>query len=179
MVKESVIPLRSIPIFIAMEKIMNKKIWRIYVDSTVVSGMFDYHMPERIERAKLFWNDVKNGKIRIVASEVLEQEIRNAPQHVRDFFADLPESQIERVVSTSESDDLADRYIAEGVVGESNLNDCRHVAAATLAEADVLVSWNFRHIVKLNKIYRYNAINKLLGYHEIEIRTPEEVNYDY
>jgi len=157
---------------------MNKKIWRVYVDSTVVNGMFDYHMPERIERAKLFWDDVKNGRIRIIVSDVLEQEIRDAPQHVRDFFDDLPESQIEQVALTEEAKELADRYIVEGVVGGSNMNDCRHVALSTLAEADVLVSWNFRHIVKLNKIYRYNAINKLLGYREIEIRTPEEVNYD-
>jgi len=157
---------------------MNKKTWRIYVDSSVVSGVFDYHMPERVEQAKRFWNDVNSGKIRIVASDVLKEELDVAPQHVREFFDDLPESQIERVVSTSESDNLADRYIAEGVVGESSLNDCRHVAAATLAEADVLVSWNFRHIVKLNKIYRHNGINKMLGYREIEIRTPVEVIYD-
>ncbi|MCL2306449.1 MAG: hypothetical protein FWC43_14005 [Planctomycetaceae bacterium] len=79
---------------------------------------------------------------------------------------------------TKEAKELADRYIAEGVVGQSSLNDCRHVALATLVEANVLVSWNFKHIVKLNKIYRYNGINKMLGYREIEIRTPEEVNHD-
>jgi predicted nucleic acid-binding protein len=157
---------------------MNKKILRIYVDSSVVNGVFDYHLPERVEQAKRFWDDVKDGKIKIIASDVLREELADAPQHVNDFFDDIPESQIERVVSTSESDNLAERYIAEGVVGESNLNDCRHVANATLAEADVLVSWNFRHIVKLNKIYRYNGINKMLGYREIEIRTPVEVIYD-
>jgi len=157
---------------------MNKKIWRIYVDSSVVSGVFDYHIPQRVEQAKRFWSDVKSGKIRVVASDVLMEELANAPQHVRDFFADLPESQIERSVLTEEAKRLAERYIVEGVVGESSLNDCRHVALATLAEADVLVSWNFRHIVKLNKIYRYNGINKMLGYREIEIRTPIEVIYD-
>ncbi|MCL2005876.1 MAG: hypothetical protein FWG73_06890 [Planctomycetaceae bacterium] len=102
----------------------------------------------------------------------------DAPQHIRDFLDDIPESHIERVFLTEEAKNLAERYIVEGVVGESSLNDCRHVALATFVEADVLVSWNFKHIVKLNKIYRYNAINKLLGYREIEIRTPEEVSYD-
>ena len=157
---------------------MNRKIWRIYVDSSVVNGVFDYHLPERVEQAKRFWSDVENGRIRIIVSDVLKDELDDAPQHVNDYFAEMPESQIERIVLTEESKDLANRYIAEGVVGESSLNDCRHVALATLAEADVLVSWNFRHIVKLNKIYRYNAINKLLGYREIEIRTPIEVIYD-
>ena len=157
---------------------MREKIERIYVDSSVVSGVFDHHMPERVEQARRFWDDVNGGKIRIIASDVLEQEIREAEQHIRDFFNELPETQIDRVVSTSESNDLAEKYIAEGVVGESNLNDCRHVALAAIAGADVLVSWNCKHIVKLNKIRRYNAINKLLGYREIEIRTPEEVIHD-
>jgi len=157
---------------------MNKKIPRIYVDSSVVSGVFDHHLPERVEQAKRFWQSVVDGRIRIVASDVLDREVRDAPLYVQEFFDDLPESQIEQVVSTDESDNLAERYIAENVVGESSLNDCKHVALATLAEADVLVSWNFKHIVRLNKIYRYNGINKMLGYREIEIRTPEEVPHD-
>ena len=143
-----------------------------------MSGVFDYHLPERVEQAKLFWQSVADGKIRIIVSDVLEREIRDAPLYVQNFFGDLPESRIERVVSTDESDNLAERYIAENVVGASSLNDCKHVALATLAEANVLVSWNFKHIVRLNKIYRYNGINKMLGYREIEIRTPEEVSYD-
>jgi predicted nucleic acid-binding protein len=156
---------------------MNKKIWRIYVDSSVVSGVFDHHMPERVEQARSFWQSVADGKSRIIASDVLDEELADAPQHVRDFFVALPKSQIERISQTEETKELAQRYITEGVIGEANLNDSLHVALATIAEADVLVSWNFKHIVKLNKIYRYNAINKLLGYREIEIRTPEVI-YD-
>jgi predicted nucleic acid-binding protein len=135
-------------------------------------------MPERVKQARLFWQSVVDGNIRIIASDVFDEEQENAPQYVRDFFATLPKSQIERVFQTEEVKELAQRYITEGVIGGSNLNDSRHVALATIAKADVLVSWNFKHIVKLNKIYRYNAINKLLGYREIEIRTPEEVTYD-
>jgi predicted nucleic acid-binding protein len=69
-------------------------------------------------------------------------------------------------------------YVAEGVVGEKSLNDCKHVALAAISSADVLVSWNCKHIVTLNRIRQYNAINKLLGYSEIEIRTPYEVIHD-
>ena len=157
---------------------MNKRIWRIYVDSSVVSGVFDHHMPERVEQAKLFWQSVVDGKIRVIVSDVLGKEQENAPQYVRDFFAALPESQIERVVSTDESDTLAERYIAEGVVGESSLDDCKHIALATIHRADVLVSWNFKHIVNINRIRGYNSVNMRLGYPIIEIRTPEEVSHD-
>ncbi|MCL2005447.1 MAG: hypothetical protein FWG73_04705 [Planctomycetaceae bacterium] len=102
----------------------------------------------------------------------------DAPQYIRDFFAALPASQIERVVSTDESDTLAERYIAEGVVGASSLDDCKHIAIATIHRADVLVSWNFKHIVNINRIRGYNSVNMRLGYPIIEIRTPEEVIHD-
>ena len=82
---------------------------------------------------------------------------------------------IERVVSTDKSNRLAERYIAEGIVGKANINDSRHVALAAVAGVDVLVSFNCTHIVKLNRIHKYNAINVLYGYSQIEIRTPDEV----
>ena len=117
---------------------MDRRTWRIYVDSSVVSGVFDHHLPERVEQAKLFWESVADGKIRIVASDVLGKEQENAPHYVRDFFAALPESQIERVESTDESDALAERYIADGVVGETSLDDCKHIALATIHRAIVI-----------------------------------------
>jgi predicted nucleic acid-binding protein len=146
---------------------------RVYVDSSVVSGMFDTN--DHPKRVRPFWDAVIGGKIRVVLSSVLDGEVANAPQHVRDFYRSIPESQIERIVRTDESDMLATRYIAEGIASASCLVDCRHVALATIAHADVLVSFNCTHIVKLNRIRQYNAINMLLGYPQIEIRTPDEV----
>ncbi|MGL6225409.1 MAG: hypothetical protein ACRC10_02145 [Thermoguttaceae bacterium] len=76
------------------------------------------------------------------------------------------------------SNGLAEQYIAENVVGPTSLDDCKHIALATLAKADVLVSWNFRHIVNVSRIKGYNGINMKLGYSQIEIRTPYEVSND-
>jgi len=149
---------------------------RVYVDSSVVSGMFDSN--EHPAQVRPFWNAVINGRVRIIVSDLLRDELEGAPQIVRDFFDSLPESQIEQITSTDESDALAGRYIAEGIVSAKSLNDCKHVALAAIADADVLVSFNCKHIVKLNRIRRYNAINMLLGYPQIEIRTPHEVIND-
>ena len=146
---------------------------RVYVESSVVSGMFDDN--DHPKRAKPFWNAVFNGKIRVVVSDVLEKEVENAPPHVRDFFDTIPKSQIERIVATEASNKLAARYIAEGIVSPNHLNDSKHVALASVARVDVLVSFNCTHIVKLNRIRKYNAINALHGYPTIEIRTPDEV----
>ncbi len=80
---------------------------------------------------------------------------------------------------TQESADLADHYIQANVVGKTSRADCQHIAMATLTKADVLVSWNFKHVVNLDKIRGYNGVNYLLGYSMIEIRTPKEIiSYD-
>lgn len=54
-------------------------------------------------------------------------------------------------------------------------NDGIHIALATVAEVDVLVSWNFRHIVNFNKIRLFNAVNMEQGYKQIQIYSPREV----
>jgi predicted nucleic acid-binding protein len=158
---------------------MSKKIKRVYVDSTVVSGMFDYHMPERVEQTARFWDAMQRGEFVIIASDVLDDEQEDAPQHVRDFFDGLPEKHIERVVSTEDSDRLAMRYIAENVIGASSLDDCRHIAVATVVNADAIVSWNLRDMVNRHK--KYKSVYKMVGYAELEIVTPNEfmeANYD-
>ena len=75
----------------------------------------------------------------------------------------------ERVIS------LANAYINEDVVSEAFFNDAMHIALATINKVDVLVSWNFKHIVNFNKIRLYNSVNLKLGYSLIDIRTPREV----
>jgi len=148
---------------------------RVYVDGCAVGGLFNQYT----EQSKPFWSAVQNGEIVIIASDVLESEIVRAPQCVRDFFNSLPESQIERIASTEESNALAKRYVAENVVGPTSLDDCRHIAMATLVHADVLVSWNFKHVVNVRRIRGYNGINMKLGYPQIDIRTPYEVIHEH
>jgi predicted nucleic acid-binding protein len=155
---------------------MSENIKRVYVDSTVVYGA-----PEKkySDASKRFWEAVRNGKIVILASDVLDEELKRATQYVRDIFSRLPDSSYERVVSTPESNALAAQYLAENVVGGSNLDDCRHVALATILRADAIVAWNFQHIV--NHGDEYNNVNSNFGYPRIPILTPEqfmEVHYD-
>jgi hypothetical protein len=79
---------------------------------------------------------------------------------------------------TEEAIKLADTYINEKVVGKTSLEDCRHIALATIYKVDVLASWNFKHIVNLDRIKGYNSVNMRFGYSIIEIRSPKDlVNY--
>ena len=149
---------------------------RIYIDSSVVYGA---PAKEFAQDSKRFWEAFRNGEFIIIASDVLNEEIERSPQYIRDRFYLLPESQIEQVASTAESNRLAAQYVAEDVVDESNIDDCRHIAVATFAKADAVVSWNFKHM-----IYRragYNDVNEKLGYPGVAIQTPSkfmEVSHD-
>jgi len=105
-------------------------------------------------------------------------EIYKAPEHIIDFFESLPNEVIERVELNEEANQLAAMYIAEKVVGQTSLADCQHIALATINGADVLASWNFKHIVNLERIRGYNSVNFREGYQMIEIRTPNEIFSD-
>ena len=111
----------------------------------------------------------------MVVSELLDVELLRAPLHVRNHLDNYSKKQIQRVELTEEAKILADRYIAEQVVGATSKADCQHIAIATINKVDVLVSWNFKHIVNLKRIRGYNAVNLKLNYTMLEIRTPKEI----
>ena len=89
----------------------------------------------------------------------------------------LPSESVEYVFLSSEAIALADTYIAQGVMTEKHLIDAQHIAIATIERVDVLVSWNFKQIVNLDRIRKFNAVNLMQGYHLLEIRSPMEVSY--
>lgn len=87
-------------------------------------------------------------------------------------------TKFERIELTGEAIILADTYIKDNVLGKTSLQDCRHIALATINKVDVLASWNFKHIVNLDRIKGYNSVNLRLGYSMIEIRSAKDlVNY--
>lgn len=145
---------------------------RIYIDTSVVGGVFD---SEFAAASESFFSRVDSGDVTLVVSELLEAELTMAPERVREYLSGLPGQRIELIELTEEAVFLADRYIAEKVVGATSRADCQHIAIATIARVDVLVSWNFKHIVNLKRIRGYNSVNLKLGYPMLEIRTPEEV----
>jgi hypothetical protein len=87
-------------------------------------------------------------------------------------------SHIEALALSREAEDLAAAYIEEGAIAAGMRADSLHIALATVARVDVLVSWNFKHIVNLKRIHAYNAVNLKRGYPLLEIRSPHEVPGD-
>ena len=149
---------------------------RIYIDTSVVGGYFDEEFKE--PTLKLFERLEKNEVI-FVISDLLDLELISAPQKVREHLLNYSSDKFERVELTKEAVVLADSYIREKVVGKTSLEDCRHIALATIHKVDVLASWNFKHIVNLDRIKGYNSVNLRSGYAMIEIRSPKDlINYE-
>ena len=147
---------------------------RIYIDTSIVGGFFDNIFETE---TKLLFQQLENKKVTFVISEVLTGELENAPIRVKTLLDKYDSDYLEKVPLTNEARELANKYIDENVVGKTSLDDCRHIALATINNVDVLASWNFKHIVNLARIRGYNAVNLKNGYPPIEIRNPKDLVY--
>jgi predicted nucleic acid-binding protein len=145
---------------------------RIYIDTSVIGGYFD---EEFKDATRELFKRFENNEITFVVSDLLDLELIGAPKNVRELPYKFSADKFERVELTEEASLLADTYIAEKVVGKTSLEDCRHIAIATINKVDVLASWNFKHIVNLERIKGYNSVNYRLGYPMIEIRSPKDL----
>jgi hypothetical protein len=145
---------------------------RVYIDTSVIGGCFDKEFEEWSNR---LFDDFKAGKKIAVISDITIDELSDAPQQVQDNFNSIPDNAVEIIVSEIESRKLADLYVKEGAVSKKYYEDALHIAISTINQVSVLASWNFKHIVNLDKIRLYNAVNLKNGYSILEIRTPREI----
>jgi len=145
---------------------------RIYTDTSVFGGCFDAEFREPSER---LFERFRAGEELLVLSDLTRLELRSAPPEVREVLESLPPQAVESVEVGEEARNLADLYVTSGVVGASMLADAQHIATATVHRADILVSWNFKHIVNLRRIHGFNSINLREEYPLLEVRSPREV----
>ncbi|MDR1682858.1 MAG: PIN domain-containing protein [Candidatus Symbiothrix sp.] len=145
---------------------------RFYFDTSVFGGLFDIEFEQE---TFLLFEKVKSGQIICVYSDLTESELTNAPEKIRMFFENLTAEQKEKVKVTPEALKLAETYIDEKVVGETSFDDCVHIATATIHKVDLLLSWNFKHIVNVYRIRGYNSVNLKLGYATLNIHSPKEI----
>ncbi len=145
---------------------------RFYADTSVFGGCFD---EEFSEPSRALFEHILQGTFRLIVSDTLLLELQDAPQRVRDILFSIPIGVMERVELLVEVERLRDAYIAVGVVGPASLRDAEHIAAATVADVDMIVSWNFTHIVHFEKISGYQGVNLVYGYRAVRIFSPREV----
>jgi hypothetical protein len=119
-----------------------------------------------------------SGQAILVVSDVMIAELVGAPDQVQAVLRDVAPANVEYVALDDEATRLAEEYVRQGALSPRMIADAQHIAIATVAQVDVLVSWNFKHIVNLDRIHRYNSVNLREGYALLEIRSPQEVLQD-
>lgn len=145
---------------------------KVYIDTSVIGGCFDQEFEKW---SNILFDDFRSGKRLAVASDITLDELTDAPKRVQDIFASIPDEYVVILISDEESRKLADNYINEKAVSNRYYEDALHIAIATINQVNVLASWNFKHIVNLDRIRMYNSVNLKNGYSILEIRTPREI----
>lgn len=144
----------------------------IYVDTSVLGGCFE---PEFASWSNGLVADFRAGTFIPVLSELLESELLRAPEQVRSVYFELISFAEKTPVVGDEALDLLAAYEAHRVLGPKFRADMLHIALATIAGVDLLVSWNFKHIVRFDRIRLFNAVNLEQGYKPLTIHSPREV----
>lgn len=144
----------------------------VYTDTSAIGGCFDIEFKEW---SLALVDEFIAGTKKIILSDLTIRELEFARPEVRNKINYIPFDNRIIVNINDEAIKLAKTYINEGALTNKSYEDALHIALATLNKADVLASWNFKHIVNLERIRLYNSINLRLGYMVIEIRSPREI----
>jgi predicted nucleic acid-binding protein len=145
---------------------------RIYVDTSVIGGCLD---SEFMQWSNGLLRDFQNGLLKCVVSDIVSIEIDPAPLEVKIKYAEFLSTEAEVLVVSAEALALLQAYKKHSILPAKFQNDMLHIALATVAGVDVLASWNFKHIVRYDKIRVFNAVNMENGYGTISIFSPREV----
>ena len=148
---------------------------RVYVDTSVFGGTQD---EEFFGESNNFFDHVQLGEYMVLLSDETMRELANSPVEVQEVWQNLPPDSVELIMIDDEAKFLANEYITAKVLGEASIGDALHVAVATIAGADLILSWNFKHIVNFNRIRGFNSVNIRMGYRAMTIHSPKEVG-DY
>jgi len=146
---------------------------RVGLDTSVFSAYYDARVTDRRAQTEAFW--ARRAEFDLAACDVTREELsRVIETRLRSrLLAMLNEVTLHPV--TPEVDELASRYVDEGVFGPAMFDDARQVAFAVVSRQDVLLSWNFRHLVNRRRRSQVNQVNVTLGLPIIEILAPPEI----
>ena len=148
---------------------------RYYFDTSVFGGYFDDEFQDDTRR---LFAEIEKGKILVVISQLTARELFRAPEEVQELIDLIPTGKLDVSPITDETTALAERYIKAGALTKKSISDAQHIATATIARVDVLVSCNFHHMVNFFRVRQYNSINLRYGYPTIDIRSPREVLHE-
>ena len=151
---------------------------QLYIETSVWNFYFADDAPEKKEITHTFFNKVKESEYEIFISDTVIEEIGRADDEKRQLLLNIiKEFSPKRLAIDQEVVELAQKYIAEGVLPANKFEDAVHAAVATIFEMDALISWNLKHLSNLKKMEMINGVNMKEGYSKrLELITPMEVS---
>ncbi len=146
---------------------------RIYLDTSVISYIHQEDAPEKMSDTLLFWGDVKSGKYETFISEVTIEELAACPEPKRTLlFEILQEIEYNIIKSNDEIEKLALDVIAQGILTGKSIDDCVHIASAVINNCNIIVSWNFKHLVNAKTIDGVRMISLMNNLNTVDIYSP-------
>jgi predicted nucleic acid-binding protein len=146
---------------------------KIYLDTSVISMLDQHKSADRMADSQALWKKIKNAKYEVVLSTVTIAEInKNKPDKKEKLLSYLKQIKYSIVNIDEKSIDVASRFVDLGILKQKSFDDCQHIAAAIISDCDVIVSWNFKHIVNHKTIEGVKAVVALEGYDDILIYSP-------
>ena len=148
--------------------------FQIYLDTPVIAAYFDFHKPIR-QLITQKWFEYNAQEYQLFASTVVLEEIhKNTDQILLVKMLQLLDEYVVSILEVNEEiTRLAEQYRSQILPQE--INDTLHLAIASYAQLDAIVSWNFRHIVNLKTMKIIQEINVQQNYSEIQILTLEQI----
>ncbi len=145
---------------------------KLYLDTSIFGGYFETEF-ELWTRQLI--DEILDGNYTAVVTDLTLVELENAPAYVKNLADKIIKTNAEFLTIDAKCINLANKYLKEKIVTVKYQSDLLHIATATINKVDVVTSWNFKHIVNLNKIRLYNSVNLKYGHSIIDIRSPREI----
>ena len=150
--------------------------YRLYIDTSVFGALFDAEDKRRVDVTQALLRRLRHAPFAPYVGTPLLEEVSRAPEGLRARL----EHAVDALQPTLLEEDalslaLAQAYVEGGVLLPKDRGDARHLALASVAGLDAVVSWNFRHMVNLQKKRLVHSVNARMGYHLVDIISPLEV----
>lgn len=146
---------------------------KIYLDTSVISYLRQEDAPEKMKDTLELWEDLRKGKYHICVSDVTITEIDKCPEPKREFMiARLMDISYTLLRKDAEAINLSNLYVETGGLPPKSLNDALHLAIASVGDCDIILSWNFKHMVNFRAITAVEAVNIANKYRLLRIMSP-------
>ncbi len=146
---------------------------KVYLDTSVISHLEQEDVPEKMEQTRKVWDILQTGKYEVVISDLVLAEINECKEPKRTLLKEyLSQINYERVEITEETEEIANEIINERILNPKSFDDCLHIASAILNDCNIIVSWNFKHMVNVDTINGVRRITFAKRYNNIDIYAP-------